>query len=100
MADMLKFRKGTYAQINAANKVAGTIYIAKDEKAMYVDVDASTRIRIGDFIRVDTVKDITPPYSTSSLYYVENDNALLKYDGSHWKQVNGTDDLKASITSL
>ena len=100
MADMLKFRKGTYAQINAANKVAGTIYIAKDEKAMYVDVDASTRIRIGDFIRVNTVEGIEPPYSTSALYYVEKDNALLKYDGSHWKQVNGTDDLKASITSL
>ena len=100
MADMLKFRKGTYAQINAADKVAGTIYIAKDEKAMYVDVDASTRIRIGDFIRVDTVKDITPPYSTSSLYYVENDNALLKYDGSHWKQVNGTDDLADRITAV
>lgn len=108
MADMLKFRKGTYAQINAADKVAGTIYIAKDEKAMYVDVDASTRIRIGDFIRVDTVEGITPPYSTSALYYVENDNALLKYvETEHegvktgtWKQVNGTDDLKASITSL
>ena len=108
MADMLKFRKGTYAQINAADKVAGTIYIAKDEKAMYVDVDASTRIRIGDFIRVDTVQGIKPPYSTSALYYVENDNALLKYvETEHegvktgtWKQVNGTDDIKASITSL
>lgn len=99
MADMLKFRKGTYAQINAAPKAAGTIYIARDEKAMYVDVDADTRIRIGDFIRVDTVKDITPPYSTSSLYYVENDNALLKYDGSTWKQVNGTDDLKDRLTT-
>lgn len=99
MADMLKFRKGTYAQINAAPKAAGTIYIARDEKAMYVDVDADTRIRIGDFIRVDTVKDITPPYSTSSLYYVENDNALLKYDGSHWKQVNGTDDLTDRLTT-
>ena len=100
MADMLKFRKGTYAQINAADKVAGTIYIAKDEKAMYVDVDASTRIRIGDFIRVNTVEGIEPPYSTSALYYVEKDNALLKYDGSHWKQVNGTDDLADRITAV
>lgn len=106
MADMLKFRKGTYAQINSAAKVAGTIYIAKDEKAMYVDIKSDVegvggeRIRIGDFIRVDTVKDITPPYSTSSLYYVEADNALLKYDGSVWKQVNGTDDIRASIESL
>ena len=100
MADLLRFRKGTYAQINAATKVPGTIYIAKDEKAMYVDVSADERIRIGDFIRVEKVEGITPPYSTTALYYVEADNALLKYDGSAWKQVNGTDDLKASLTAL
>ena len=96
---MLKFKRGLYSQINEAALSNGTVYIATDEKAMYVDT-ATERIRIGDFIRVDTVKDITPPFSTSSLYYVESDNALLKYDGSAWKLVNGTDDLKASITSL
>ena len=100
MADMLKFRKGTYAQINSAAKVPGTIYIAKDEKAMYVDISANERIRIGDFIRVETVEGITPPYSTSALYYVEADNALLKYDGSTWKQVNGTDELAESLEAL
>ena len=102
--EMLKFRKGTFAQINAAAKVPGTIYIAKDEKAMYVDIDTTEngRIRIGDFIRVETVEGIVPPYSESALYYVEADNALLKYMGAEkgWKQVNGTDDLKASITTL
>lgn len=101
MADLLRFRKGTYAQITAeTTKVPGTIYIAKDEKAMYVDVSATERIRIGDFIRVDTVEDIKPPFSTSSLYYVESDNALLKYNGSDWKQVNGTDDLAEEITGV
>lgn len=102
MADMLKFRKGTYAQINAAPKAAGTIYIARDEKAMYVDIDNATRIRIGDFVRVNTVKDIIPPYSESALYYVESDNALLKYTGAEggWKQVNGTDDLKTRIEAV
>lgn len=99
MADMLKFRRGTYAQINAAPLANGTIYIATNEKAMYVDT-ATERIRIGDFIRVDTVKDITPPYSTSSLYYVEADNALLKYDGTNWKQVNGTDDIRTELSGV
>ena len=102
--EMLKFRKGTFAQINAAAKVPGTIYIAKDEKAMYVDIDTTEngRIRIGDFIRVETVEGIIPPYSESALYYVEADNALLKYMGTEkgWKQVNGTDDIKASLTAL
>lgn len=101
---MLKFRRGLWSQITdqATNPLAdGTVYIATDEKAMYVDT-ATERIRIGDFIRVDTVKDITPPYSTSALYYVENDNALLKYTGveNGWKQVNGTDDLRAAIATL
>lgn len=102
--EMLKFRKGTFAQINAAAKVPGTIYIAKDEKAMYVDIDTTEngRIRIGDFIRVETVAGIVPPYSESALYYVEADNALLKYMGAEkgWKQVNGTDDLSAEITGV
>lgn len=100
MADMLKFRKGTLAQINGANKVAGTIYIAKDEKAMYVDVDNSTRIRIGDFVRVATVNDIPFPASTTALYYVEADNALLGYDGENWKQINGTKDLADRLETV
>ena len=99
MADMLKFRRGTYAQIKDAPLANGTIYIATNEKAMYVDT-ATERIRIGDFIRVDTVKDITPPYSESALYYVEADNALLKYDGTNWKQVNGTDDIRTELSSV
>lgn len=104
---MLKFRRGLYEQINTAPLANGTIYIATDEKAMYVDT-ANGRIRIGDFIRVSTVKDITPPYSTSSLYYVEADNALLKYVETEvegvktgtWKQVNGTDDLQNALSTL
>lgn len=109
MADMLKFRKGLFKNLPevSANTV-GTIYVTTDEQAMYVDVAADKRIRISDFIRVSSVKDITPPYSTSSLYYVEADNALLKYvettvDGTTtgtWKQVNGTDDLRTSLTAV
>ena len=113
MADMLKFRKGSYAKIMAQTPVKGTVYIAEDEKAMYVDIanGENGRIRIGDFIRVATVGDMAPPYSTSALYYVEADNALLKYvenkdqDGNGlgtytWKQINGTDELKKNIESV
>lgn len=100
MADMLKFRKGTYAQINAAPKAAGTIYIAKDEKAMYVDVDASTRIRIGDFIRVASIEEIPQPYSETAVYYVEGANALLGYKDGQWKQINGTEELVTRIAAV
>ena len=100
MADMLKFRKGTLAQINAADKVAGTIYIAKDEKAMYVDISDNERIRIGDLIRVSSVDKIEPPFSTTSLYYVEDQNALLGYDGTEWKQINGTEVLEDRLDTV
>ena len=102
MADMLKFRKGTLAQIKAAPPVVGTVYIAKDEKAMYVDIanGEGGRIRIGDLIRVTSIDKIEPPFSTTSLYYVENDNALLGYDGKNWKQINGTEELVARIAAV
>ena len=100
MADMLKFRKGTYAQINAEPKAAGTIYIAKDEKAMYVDIDASTRIRIGDFIRVASIEEIPQPYSETAVYYVEGANALLGYKNGEWKQINGTEELVTRISTV
>ena len=102
MADMLKFRKGTLAQINATDPVAGTVYIAKDEKAMYVDIanGESGRIRIGDLIRVASINKIEPPFSTTSLYYVEDNNALLGYDGKNWKQINGTEELVTRIAAV
>ena len=108
MADMLKFRKGLYANLPAVSaSTVGTIYVTTDEEAMYVDVAADKRIRISDFVRYASVKDITPPYNPSALYYVESENALLKYvettvDGvttGSWKQVNGTDDLKDRIAA-
>ena len=99
MADMLKFRKGTIEQISKADKVAGTIYIAKDEKAMYVDISASERIRIGDFVRVASINEIPKPYSETAIYYVETDNALLGYKDGKWSQINGTEALVTRIST-
>lgn len=83
MADTLQFKKGLLAGLNAASKKAGTIYVTTDERAMYVDIDDSTRIRLGDFIEVATKDDLSKyaPYSTTALYFITNTNALLKYKG-------------------
>lgn len=82
MADSLMFKKGLLANL-PANKTSGTIYVTTDERAMYIDVDPNTRIRLGDFIEVATQADLAKykPYSTTSLYYVEDVNALMKYKG-------------------
>jgi hypothetical protein len=53
---MLQFRMGDWsASFDGMTKVPGTVYVTKNEKAMYVDVDNDTRIRIGDIIQIDSV---------------------------------------------
>lgn len=105
MADMLKFRKGLFADLPEA-KTAGTIYVTTDEQAMYVDVSASQRVRVGDIIQKNSVREATPPYSTDALYYFIEENALLKWgpfgkDGEMaWKQLNSVSDITADLTDV
>ncbi len=83
------FKKGLSANLPAAYD-AGTIYITTDERAMYLDVDDSTRIRIGDFQEFATLaalQAVTNP-STTALYYVTELNCLAKYDGTKFVQIN------------
>ena len=42
------FKKGLLANLPATIS-EGTFYITTDERAMYLDVDSTTRVRIGDF---------------------------------------------------
>lgn len=88
MADVL-FKKGLLANLPAA-KAAGTFYVTTDERALYLDVDDSTRIRIGDFQEFANLKALqgnTNP-STSALYYIADLNVLAKYNGSEYVQIN------------
>lgn len=105
---MLKFKKGLWSKLPETMS-EGTIYVTTDEKAMYVDISDSKRIRLGDIVRLAKMSDLTPPYSTEPFYYIEEDNALLKYvetkdaegnvTGHAWKQVNGTQELQKAIAS-
>ena len=63
----------------------GTIYITTDERGMYVDIDESNRIRIGDFIEVADVAALANEktkgnVSTTALYYAKKENVLAKYE--------------------
>lgn len=106
--ELLKFKKGLHANLAKQAKVAGTVYVTTDEQAMYVDIDNSTRIRLSDIIQVDTVnklRDMAPKYSSTALYYVIDENALLKYTGdgnsNHtWKQINSVSDVTANLDAL
>ena len=82
------FKKGLLANL-PSSYAAGTFYVTTDERAMYLDIDDSTRIRLGDFIQVDAVSNLpTSGASTSALYYCVAENILAKWNGSDWTQIN------------
>lgn len=97
----VKFLRGLQANL-PSTKTDGNVYIATDERAMYVDyLPAATvanpnptvqRIRIGDIIEYSTFETIralpTTALSTSALYYATTDNILAKWTGTTWIQIN------------
>lgn len=86
---MVSFKKGLLANL-PATKAAGTFYVTTDERAMYLDVDDSTRIRLGDFQEFANTTALTanPNPSTTALYYVTDINCLAKWNGSEYIQIN------------
>lgn len=85
----IAFKKGLLADL-PSTYAEGTFYVTTDERAIYLDVDNSTRIRIGDFQEVtnlEALQAITNP-STTALYYVSDMNVLAKYNGSAFVQIN------------
>lgn len=85
----VSFKKGLLANLPAAIS-EGSFYITTDERAIYLDIDATTRVRIGDFQEFDTLTALqanTNP-STSALYYVTELNVLAKWDGTKYVQIN------------
>lgn len=115
----LQFKKGAFASLPTDIR-EGTIYVTTDEKAMYVDVDSETRIRLGqivNFANLEKFKEYlnttNPPYSTEAFYYIEAENALLKWKSNNsnttvdgevvageWVQINTTADVESLVTNL
>lgn len=113
--ELLKFRKGLYADLAGVAKDPGTIYVTTDEQAMYIDIDSSTRIRLGETIHFADLTEFqsfldstTPPYDTRAFYYIEKENALLKWvseggkfqNKGNWKQINSTSGIEADLSAL
>ena len=86
---LVSFKKGLLANMPSAH-VEGTFYVATDERALYLDIDDSTRVRIGDFqefANLDALQANTNP-STTALYYVTDINVLAKWNGTGYVQIN------------
>lgn len=85
---MVNFKKGLLANLPEA-KSAGTLYITTDERALYLDVDSSTRIRLGDFIEVASIADLpVAGANQTAMYYAKAENVLAKWSGTEWVQIN------------
>ena len=82
----VQFKRGLLANM-PVSVIDGTIYVTTDEHAMYVD-NGNQRIRIGDFIPVNTINDLPiagHAYETA-VYYVKTGNILARWDktNSRW----------------
>ncbi len=88
MANVM-FKKGLLANLPATH-AEGTFYVTTDERAIYLDVDNSTRIRLGDFQEFTSLTALqanTNP-STSALYYISDVNCLAKWNGEEYVHIN------------
>lgn len=83
------FKKGLLATLPTTH-AEGTFYVTTDERAIYLDVSDSARIRLVDFQEFATLaalQDNKNP-STTALYYVTELNVLAKWDGTQYVQIN------------
>ena len=83
------FKKGLLANL-PKTYTEGAFYVTTDERAIYLDIDSSTRVRIGDFQEFATLKALqanTNP-STTALYYITDLNVLAKWNGTSYVQIN------------
>ncbi len=85
----VNFRKGLRSAL-PATYAEGTFYVTTDERAIYLDVSDSARIRLGDFQEFATIDALTANTnpSTTALYYVTDINCLAKWNGSEYVQIN------------
>lgn len=85
----VNFRKGLRSAL-PATYAEGTFYVTTDERAIYLDVSDSARIRLGDFqefANIEALEANTNP-STTALYYVTDINCMAKWNGSEYIQIN------------
>ena len=103
----VKFLRGQLANL-PSTKVDGNVYVATDERSMYVDYKDGSgtlqRIRLGDFLEFANWAAIENQagsgYSTTALYYAEQENILGKWTGTQWKQINAQKTLEQMLSSM
>ena len=109
MADTLLFRKGPLSGLTNLPIKNGAISITTDEPGIYIDHNGK-RSRVGDFIVVQNmaalddykldVTDESKRYNAHALYYVVDDDALARWDGTKFALINDRSALVDSLAKL
>lgn len=109
MADTLLFRKGPLSGLANLPIKNGAISITTDEPGIYIDHNGQ-RSRVGDFIVVQNmakldeykldVTDELKRYNAHALYYVIDDDALARWDGTKFALINDRSSLVDSLAKL
>ena len=109
MADTLLFRKGPLSGLANLPIKNGAISITTDEPGIYIDHNGK-RSRVGDFIVVQDmaalddykldVTDESKRYNAHALYYVIEDDALARWDGTKFALINDRSSLVDSLAKL
>jgi hypothetical protein len=89
---LVSFKQGLRANLPSTYNT-GAFYITTDERAIYLDIDSSHRIRLGDYQEFDSLTALsanTNP-STTALYYIKDINCLAKWNGTEYIQINPND---------
>lgn len=86
----LKLYNTTSSKLNSLNIVGGQLIVSKDDSCLYVDIDSIGRLKITDWIELETDNDrlaVLAPIS-GKIYYVSETSAIWKYVKGSWKCLN------------
>lgn len=86
----LKLYSTTSSKLDSLDVVGGQLIVSKDDSCLYVDIDSIGRLKITDWIELETDNDrlaVLAPIS-GKIYYVSETNAIWKYAKGSWKCLN------------
>lgn len=90
---MVQFKFGKWDGFSKLKSwTAGALYITTDEQGIYFSKDGDKPVKLGNIITYNDLKEFTdktlPPYNSEVFYYITDSNALIKYNGSKFVQLN------------
>ena len=108
MADLL-LKKGLYNEfktkvLDSVNAIEGALYFTEDEGGLYLGRSDKTVVRIqGTVHQYETLTDFTtnnrPPFSTDIVYFIADRDALIRWNGQAWVQLNTPAAASAQMSS-